>query len=67
MKLAHGVMALALLAGCSREPDPPPPADDPSRALDGAVQAPLDKARAVEDQVRKEKERQDREIEEGGG
>jgi hypothetical protein len=68
MKLAHGVMALALLAGCSREPDPPPPpADDPSRALERAVQAPLDKARAVEDQVRKEKERQDREIEEGGG
>lgn len=57
--------ALLLLAGCNA--DAPPPAAGQARELERAVQAPLDKARAVEDQVKAEKERQDRQIEEGGG
>ena len=61
------LLALLLLAGCTPEAPPPPPADDDSRALERAVQEPLDKARAVEDQVKAAKEKQDREIEEGGG
>lgn len=67
MKLAFAVLALGLLTGCDPEPSPPPPADDRSRALERAVQEPLDKARAVEDQIKAQKERQDRDIEEGGG
>ena len=66
MKAIVGVLALAFLSGCEPAPAPPPP-EDSSRALERAVQEPLDKARAVEDRVRQEKERQDREIEEGGG
>lgn len=66
MKLACLVLPLGLLAGCEPEPSPPPP-DESARALERAVQEPLDKARAVEDQVKAQKERQDREIEEGGG
>ena len=67
MKLFVGVAAMLLLAGCEPAPSPPPPQDDSSRALERAVQEPLDKARAVEDQIKAEKARQDREIEEGGG
>ena len=68
MKAIVGVLALVLLGGCEPAPaPPPPPPEDSSRALERAVQEPLDKARAVEDRVRQEKERQDREIEEGGG
>ena len=67
MKFIVLALGAALLAGCTPEPSPPPPADDSSRALERAVQAPLDKARAVEDQVKAAKEQQDREIEEGGG
>ena len=66
-KLLPIAVAACLLAGCQPEPSPPPPADDSSRALERAVQEPLDKARAVEDQVKAAKEKQDREIEVGGG
>lgn len=66
MKLLPITLAVSLLAGCQPEPSPPP-ADDSSRALERAVQEPLDKARAVEDQVKAAKAKQDREIEEGGG
>ena len=65
MKLALFAV-LGLLAGCDPAPSPPPPQES-DRALERAVQEPLDKARAVEDQVKAQKERQDREIEEGGG
>jgi hypothetical protein len=67
MKFHVGVIAMALLAGCEPSPSPPPPEGDSSRALERAVQEPLDKARAVEDRIKVEKARQDREIEEGGG
>ena len=56
---------LALAACGSSAPPEAPRAED--RRLEHAVQEPLDKARAVEDQIKQEKERQDREIEEGGG
>jgi hypothetical protein len=67
MKRYVGVVAMVLLAGCEPAASPPPPENDSSRALERAVQEPLDKARAVEDQIKAEKLRQDREIEEGGG
>ena len=70
MRLACCLFALALLAGCDPAPSPAPEEsapDERARDLERAVQEPLDKARAVEDQVKAQKERQDREIEEGGG
>jgi hypothetical protein len=67
MKALPLFFAAALLTGCQPEPAPPPPADDSSRALERAVQEPLDKARAVEGQLKDGREKQDQEIEEGGG
>ena len=67
MKSLFACFAIVLLAGCRPEPTPPPPPDDSSRALERAVQEPLDKARAVEDQLKDAREKQDQEIEEGGG
>jgi hypothetical protein len=67
MKTLSPLLVAALLAGCQPQPSPPPPPDDSSRALERAVQEPLDKARAVKDQLKEGREKQDKEIEEGGG
>jgi len=65
MKTWTAVLAALLLAGC--EPAPTPPPQESDHALEKAVQEPLDRARAVEDQVKAAKDKQAREIEEGGG
>ena len=58
--------ALALLAACTSDAPPPEPREE-DRALERAVQAPQDKARAVEDELQKAKEAQDAKIQEQGG
>jgi hypothetical protein len=58
------VVALSLGA-CT--PAPPPPPDARDRALQEAIQAPQDKARAVEDELMEAKRQQDARIEEQGG
>lgn len=60
------VAVVAALAACSSEAPPPAPkAED--RALQEAIQAPLDKARAVEDDVLKAQQEQQKKIDEQGG
>ena len=59
-------MAL-LLAACSSEPPPPAQVREQDRALEHAIQEPLDEARAVEDQVLKAQDAQAKKIDEGGG
>lgn len=59
-------LAFSLLA-CSREPPPPSPPREADRALERAIQEPIDKARAVEAEVMKAKREQDAKIEEQGG
>jgi hypothetical protein len=65
--------ALLSLTACS-PPAPPekehPPEPQAARAHSGlrdAIQVPLDKAKAVEDQVQKDKDAQDATIEAAGG
>ena len=65
MKLRPAVLLLlaaATLAGCVETPPPEPREED--RKLERAVQEPLDKARAVEQQMQEAKERQDEEMRE---
>ena len=66
-RMSFAVTAILTVAACTPEPSPPPPPDDSSRALERAIQEPLEKARAVEDQVKAAREKQDKEIEDGGG
>ncbi len=66
-RMLLAMAAMSTLGACTPEPAPPPPPDDSSRALERAIQEPLDKARAVEDQVKAARAKQDREIEDGGG
>ena len=65
---AHSLIVLAalLLAACGSDAPPPEPREQ-DRALQRAIQAPQDKARAVEDEVLKAKQEQDARIEEQGG
>jgi predicted component of type VI protein secretion system len=65
--------ALLVLAACSK-PQPPekerpvdPQAKQAQSELGRAIQAPLDKAKGVDDQVEKGKEAQDAAIEAAGG
>lgn len=58
---------ILLLGACSSEPPPPAQVREEDRALQRAIEEPLDKARAVEDQVLKAQEEQAKKIEEGGG
>lgn len=62
--------ALLLLAGCSK-PQPPekerPVEPQAQSELGRAIQAPLDKAKGVEDQVEQAKEAQDAAIQAAGG
>ena len=63
-----GVLAAVVLLGaCSSEPPPPPQAREQDKALQQAIQQPLDTARAVEDEVLKAQEEQQRKIDEQGG
>lgn len=59
------IAALAAAAGCERPPQREPQPGD--TALRDAIQAPQDRARAVEAEVKAAKDRADREIEEQGG
>lgn len=59
------VLALGLLAACERPSEREPQAGD--TALRDAVQAPQERARAVEAEVKAAKARADREIEDQGG
>lgn len=54
------------LAGCGKSEPPPPPKDE-HKALQRTIQEPLDKARAVEDQLQKQQEAAQRQIDEAGG
>ena len=63
--LAFG-MAL-LLGACSSEPPPPKQVREEDKALQRAIQEPLDKARAVEDQVLKAEQDRAKQLEESGG
>lgn len=60
------VPVLLVLAGCEPSAPPPPPREQ-DRALERAVQEPLDRAREVEQQMRDARKQQDEAIREGGG
>ena len=47
--------------------EPPEPALEEHKALQRAIQEPLDKARAVEDTLQKQQEAMQRQIDEDGG
>lgn len=73
-RIVRGLIPCALLtltlAGCDRPSPPPPPDNKPdpqATQLRDAIQAPLDKAHAVEDQVRDAAEKQRAQIEAQGG
>jgi hypothetical protein len=55
-----------LLAACGSSAPPQPPRDE-DRRLERAVQEPLDKARAVEEQMQRQKEEQDARMREQEG
>jgi hypothetical protein len=59
-------LAGALLAGCVESPPPEAPREE-DRQLERAVQEPLDKARAVEQQMRDARREQDEKLREEGG
>ena len=67
MRMLTAALALALTACGSDAPAPAPEPREEDRALERAIQAPQDKARAVEDEVMKAKQEQDAKIEEQGG
>lgn len=60
MLLAAAVLALA---GCGGNEPPPPPKDE-HKALQRAIQEPLDKARAVEGELQKQHEAMQRQLDE---
>ncbi len=61
LRLAGCLAAISLLAACSRPADEPPREED--KALQRAIEAPQDKARAVEGQLQEDLQRK-REAEE---
>lgn len=68
MRSMVAVTLLAALVACSSEPPPPPPqARAQDKALQQAIQAPIDKANAVEDDVLKAQQEQTKKIDEQGG
>ena len=58
-------VAVLCLSGCDGTPRPEPPKKEP--LPDTALHAPIEKARAVEDQMMKAKAEQDAKLEEQGG
>ncbi len=69
-RIAYAALLCSLAtAGCNRPPEPPtdaPPAPQ-ATGLHDAIQAPIDKARAVEDTVQDAADRQRAEIDDAGG
>jgi hypothetical protein len=62
------LVLVAQLAACGVDAPPaPPPPPEADRALERAVQAPLDKARGVEEELRKARAAQDAKLREEGG
>lgn len=66
MRATVVAMLMVVLAGCSQE-RPPAEVREEDKALQKAIQAPLDKANAVEDEVLKAQQEQQRKIDEQGG
>ena len=71
MSTTH-VFAIAIVACCAAcSPPPKPPTDQPpepqATQLRDAIQAPIDKAKAVEDQVQDAANAQRKAIEDAGG
>lgn len=67
-RLQRGAFALlacliAPLTGCG-DPEPPPPPKDEHKALQRAIQEPLDKARAVEGQLQEQQKAMQRQVDE---
>jgi hypothetical protein len=58
-------LGMFLLVACGR-PEPPPPSES-DRTLEKAIQAPMDRARAVEEDLKKARNVQDAKLEEQGG
>jgi hypothetical protein len=65
------VLSIAFGACCACRPPEPPPTDEPpepqATQLRDAIQAPIEKAKAVEDQVQDAADTQRAEIEAAGG
>ncbi|MCI1728080.1 MAG: hypothetical protein LKM32_01340 [Chiayiivirga sp.] len=64
-RLLLGSATLALCA-CGSSAPPPEPRDE-DRAMERAIHAPLDKARALDEELQKARREQDAKIEEQGG
>ena len=69
MRIALALVAFAACSACA--PPEPPPTDEPpepqATQLRDAIQAPIEKAKAVEDQVQDAADQQRAEIEATGG
>lgn len=69
LRIAFVLIAFAACVAC--KPPEPPPTDEPpepqAAQLRDAIQAPIDKAKAVEDQVQDAADRQRAEIDAAGG
>lgn len=65
-RLLFAALLLAALGACTSE-RPPAEVREEDKALQKAIQAPLDKANAVEDEVLKAQQEQQRKIDEQGG
>ncbi|MCX7557600.1 hypothetical protein OS187_12370 [Xanthomonadaceae bacterium JHOS43] len=63
--VALSACLVVALAACTNEAPPVP--EDEHKSLQRAIQQPLDKARAVEDEVRKQQESVQRQLDEAGG
>jgi predicted small lipoprotein YifL len=61
------IIALITLSGCIQSPPPAPPAKEKNTEMRDAIQAPIDKANQVEDQVLDDAEKKRAEIEAAGG
>lgn len=65
-RLLLAAVLVALLGACSNDRAPAEVREE-DKALQKAIQAPLDKAKAVEDDVLKAQQEQQRKIDEQGG
>ena len=69
MSRTHAILfASLLLPACgSQEPTPPAPPQEEHKALQRAIQEPIDRARAVEDTLQKQQDSMRQELDESGG
>lgn len=65
MIVAMGLL-VASLAGCGKSQAPEPPRGE-HQALQRAIQEPIDRARAVEEELQKQQDALQRQIEDSGG